>query len=64
MSVRSPEAKIFNFIHDLGNRGIGSEYRAQTDKWVFVTDNILDPLDLPCREALVCYAEEILEVVA
>ncbi len=57
----TPEKLIKSFIADRGNRGIGAEYRAATDKWLFVEHNVLDQLDLPATDAAVNYAEDLLD---
>ena len=64
MTTADAKKKIASFIKDTGSNGIGAEYRAQTDKWLFVQCEVLDELELPATEALVNYAENILETVA
>jgi hypothetical protein len=64
MTTADAKKKIASFIKDAGNKGIGAEYRAQTEKWLFVEHYVLDELELPTTEALVNYAEDILETVA
>lgn len=60
MTTADAKKKIASFINDIGNKGIGAEYRAQTDRWLFVEGAVLDVLELPATEALVNYAEDIL----
>ena len=64
MTTTDAKKKIASFIKDTGSKGIGAEYRAQTDKWLFVQYEVLDELELPATEALVNYAENILETAA
>ena len=63
MTIKEAKKDIAVFIKDFGNKGIGAEYRAASDKWLFVEYNILDMLALPASDALVNYAEGILEEV-
>ena len=60
MTTADAKKKIASFIKDTGNKGLGAEYRATDEKWLFVSYSILDELELPTTEALVNYAEDIL----
>lgn len=67
MTTADAKKKIASFINDIGNKGIGAEYRAHfigrissTDRWLFVKCAVLDELELPATESLVNYAEDIL----
>jgi hypothetical protein len=61
MTTADAKKKIVSFMKDIGNKGIGAEYRAQTEKWLFVEHYVLDVLELPATEALVNYVEDILD---
>jgi hypothetical protein len=61
MTTADAKKKIASFIKDTGNKGLGAEYRATDEKWLFVSYSILDELELPTTEALVNYAEDILD---
>ena len=61
MTNREAKKLINGFITDVGNKGIGREYREETDKWLFVEHNVLDQLNLKATDALVNYVEDLLE---
>ena len=61
MTNREAKKLINGFIRDVGNKGIGREYREESDTWLFIERNVLDQLNLKATDALVNYVEDLLE---
>jgi hypothetical protein len=65
MTFEAATAKIDDFfaLNVRTGERLAAEYAAETEQYIFVTDNVLDVLDLPRAERLVNYVEDRFDAI-